>query len=75
METAEAKALCKLRGQIAERIYADLKEHRQLRRFRRRGLVRCRTELGLNVLVHNLKEITCLPRPERHPVAQAPQPP
>ena len=75
METAESKKLTKLRGQIAERIYADLKEHRELRRFRRRGLVRCRTELGLNVLAHNLKEVASLPRPEQHSVAQAPQPP
>jgi transposase len=75
METAEAKGLYKLRAQTAERIFADLKEHRRFRRFRHRGLHRCRTELGLTVLVHNLKEITRLPRPTKHPVVQASHPP
>jgi hypothetical protein len=75
METAEAKGLYKLRAQTAERIFADLKEHRRFRRFSHRGLRRCRTELGLTVLVHNLKEIARLPSLAKTPVVQAPQPP
>jgi Transposase DDE domain len=54
METAEAKRVYRLRGQTIEIVFADLKEHRGLRRFSSRGLVRVRTELALEVLVHNL---------------------
>jgi Transposase DDE domain len=54
METAEAKKVYRLRGQTIEIVFADFKEHRGLRRFSSRGLVRVRTELALEVLVHNL---------------------
>lgn len=54
MQTLEAKALYRLRSQTVELAYADLKEHRGLRRFRSRGLSRARTQVGLSVLVHNL---------------------
>jgi transposase len=54
METAEAKRVYRLRGQTIEIVFADFKEHRGLRRFSSRGLVRVRTELALEVLVHNL---------------------
>ena len=54
METAEAKAVYRLRGQTIEIVFADFKEHRGLRRFSGRGLTRVRTELALEVLVHNL---------------------
>jgi transposase len=54
METAEAKALYKLRGQTVELANADWKEHRKLRRFSGRGLARARCQVGLMVLTHNL---------------------
>jgi Transposase DDE domain len=54
METAEAKRVYRLRGQTIEIVFADFKEHRGLRRFSSRGLARVRTELALEVLVHNL---------------------
>jgi Transposase DDE domain len=54
METAEAKRVYRLRGQTIEIVFADFKEHRGLRRLSSRGLVRVRTELALEVLVHNL---------------------
>ena len=54
METAEAKAVYRLRGQTIEIVFADVKEHRGLRRFSGRGLARVRTELALDVLLHNL---------------------
>ena len=54
METAEAKRVYRLGGQTIEIVFADFKEHRGLRRFSSRGLVRVRTELALEVLVHNL---------------------
>ena len=54
METASAKAVYRLRGQTIELVFADLKEHRGLRRFSGRGLAHVRTELALEVLVHNL---------------------
>jgi len=54
MATPEGKALYRLRKQVVERAYADLKEHRGLRRFSGRGLRRVRTEVGLRVLAFNL---------------------
>jgi len=54
METASAKAVYRLRKQTIELVCADLKEQRGLRRFSGHGLVRVRTELALEVLVHNL---------------------
>ena len=54
METAQAKANYRKRGQTIELRFADAKEHRGLRRFRGRGLERARIEVGLCVLAHNL---------------------
>jgi transposase len=54
METAEAKAVYRLRGRTIEIVFADFKEHRGLRRFSGHGLTRARSELALEVLVHNL---------------------
>lgn len=54
METDEAKTVYRLRGQTIEIVFADVKEHRGLRRFSGRGLGRARTELALEVLLHNL---------------------
>jgi transposase len=55
MQTPAAKELYKLRRQTVELGFADLKEHRGLRRFSRRGLAAVRSELGLAVLAHNLR--------------------
>jgi len=54
METAEAKAVYRLRGQTIEIVFADVKEHRGLRRFSGHSLARVRTEFALEVLLHNL---------------------
>lgn len=71
MATAPAQALYKRRRETVERIYADFKEHRQLRRFYCRGLARVRTLVGLNVLVHNLLVVSRAPAAQPPP---APQP-
>jgi len=55
MQTPAAKELYKLRRQTVELGFADLKEHRRLRRFSRRGLTSVRSELALAVLAHNLR--------------------
>jgi transposase len=60
MQTEQAKSLYKQRGQTIERVFADFTEHRNLRRFRGRGLTRARTQLGLTVLGHNLRVIAKL---------------
>jgi transposase len=60
MQTDEAKTLYKKRGQTIERVFADFKEHRNLRRFRGRGLSRARTQMGLTALGHNLRTIAKL---------------
>jgi transposase len=54
MQTAAAKALYRRRSQTVELGFADLKEHRGLRRFRGRGRERARIQVGLTVLAHNL---------------------
>jgi len=54
METGEAKRLYKLRNRTVELNYADMKEHRGLRRFHGRGPHRARAELSTLVLAHNL---------------------
>lgn len=69
MGTAAAKELYRQRRQTVELVNADWKEHRQLRRFNGRGLVRARCQVGLLVLVHNLLTLKSeqaqrqLPRP------------
>ena len=68
MKTEEAKSLYKQRGQTIERVFADFKEHRNLRRFRGRGLSRARTQLGLTVLGHNLRIIAKLRKKKNHEV-------
>lgn len=70
METAEAKAVYRLRGQTIEIVFADFKEHRGLRRFSGHGLTRARTELALEVLVHNLLVLDRLSR-QKHSAKEA----
>jgi len=57
MATAEAKALYRLRRQTVELGFADLKEHRKLRRFAGWGRARARAQVGLVVLAHNGLEV------------------
>ena len=54
METPEAKGLYKLRRQTIELRYADLKQHRQLRRFNHYGPRRSQAQIGAAVLAYNL---------------------
>lgn len=54
METTEAKELYKLRRQTIELRYADLKQHRQLRRFNHYGPQRARGQIAAAVLAYNL---------------------
>jgi len=54
MASEKARSLYKLRRQTVELGFADLKEHRMLRRFSGRGRRHARTEVGLAILVHNL---------------------
>jgi transposase len=54
MQTEAAKKVYKLRSQTVELSYADLKEHRDLRRFHGRGLRRVSAEVGCLVLTHNV---------------------
>jgi len=54
MSTAEAKALYRLRSQSVELVNADWKEHRKLRRFSGRGLLRACGQTGQIVLADNL---------------------
>lgn len=57
MQTVEAKLLYSKRGQTIERVFGDFKEHRNLRRFRGRGLQRARAQVGFTVLGHNLRTL------------------
>jgi transposase len=54
MATPEGKELYKLRGQTIERPFADVKEHRGVRRFCRRGLPMAQALIGALVLCNNL---------------------
>jgi len=54
MKTPEAQALYRLRSRTVELAFADLKEHRSLRRFTSRGLHMAKAQVGAVVLVHNL---------------------
>lgn len=54
MQTDAGKALYRLRGRTVELNFADLKEHRGLRRFHGRGLRRVTAEVGALALTHNL---------------------
>lgn len=57
MRTPAAQALYKLRSRTVELNFADLKEHRGLRRFHGRGKRRTRAEVGSLVLTHNLLQV------------------
>jgi hypothetical protein len=71
MQTEKAKQLYRLRSRTVELSYADLKEHRGLRRFHGRGQSRARTEVGLLVLAHNLLCLEAYRSQPRAPPANA----
>jgi len=54
MQTEDAKELYRLRKQTVELCFADMKEHRGVRRFCGRGHNRTKAQIGTTVLVHNL---------------------
>ena len=54
MATPEAKRLYKLRSQTVELNFADVKEHRGVRRFHCYGRSRATGEVGAVVLAHNM---------------------
>jgi transposase len=54
MQTHDAKRLYKLRSRTVELNYADMKEHRGLRRFHCRSLTRAKAETGTLVLARNV---------------------
>ena len=74
METEEAKAVYRLRGQTIEIVFADFKEHRGLRRFSGHGLARARMELALEVLVHNLLVLHRCSKQKQHVPETPPKP-
>ncbi len=57
MKTPDAQELYKQRSRTVELNFADLKEHRGLRRFHCRGLRRVKAEVGSLVLTHNLLHV------------------
>jgi transposase len=71
MQTEEAKQLYRQRSRTVELNYADLKEHRGLRRFHGRGRQRAATEVGLLVLAHNLLCVESHRRQPRAPPSKA----
>jgi transposase len=73
MATAEAKQLYKLRSQTVELTYADMKEHRGLRRFHGRGKSRATAEIGTLVLAHNLRHLEDYRRAIRDGPIETPQ--
>jgi len=74
MATDEAKQLYRLRGQSIEIVFADFKEHRNLRRFSGRGLQRARGEVASLVLCHNLLLLQRSRQARENTAAQATEP-
>jgi hypothetical protein len=62
METEAARALYRLRKQTVERLNAEIKQHRGLRRLSGRGRERAVAQLGLVALSHNLLALEKLRR-------------
>ena len=57
MLTPEGKAIYKLRQQTVELGFADIKENRNLRAFRTRGIHKVKIEFDLSCVAHNLVKI------------------
>ena len=68
METPEAKALYKLRRQTIELRYADLKQHRHLRRFNHFGVRRAQAQIAAAVLPYNLLVLLKSLKPAKRPI-------
>jgi transposase len=75
MQTATAKKEYKLRSQTVELSYADLKEHRDLRRFHCRGPRRVTAEVGCLVVTHNVLYVESAITASRKPDLQTREPP
>lgn len=60
MQTPEAQAKQRQRGQVVERGFADAKAHRNFRRLHGRGLKRARAESGIVVFAQNALTINRL---------------
>ena len=78
MQTVAGKQLYKRRSQTVELNYADIKEHRGLRRFHVRGQRGAAAEVDTIVLAHNLLFVTTQRRTARDPptemeIAHAPR--
>jgi transposase len=76
MQTAQAKELYRLRSRTVELNFADMKEHRGMRRFHSRGLRRVTAEIGAVVLAHNLVHVaehSCRPARDRPATKETPQ--
>jgi transposase len=69
MQTAEAKALYRQRAQTLELAFAEMKEHRSLRRLTGRGLRLAEAQVGAFVLGHNL--LTLLRKANGHEAASS----
>lgn len=54
MALPESQRLYRRLRPTIERVFADMKEHRNLRRLSGRGLQRAKTQVGLTVLAHNM---------------------
>lgn len=57
LASEDGRALYRLRGQIAEPVFGQIKEPRGFRRFSRRGLDACRSEWSLMATTHNLLKL------------------
>ncbi len=58
MGQGRARALYRLRGEIVERVFAEIGWRQGLRRFRRRGRIGAALEFSLHCIAHNLKWAT-----------------
>ncbi|MGC4115054.1 MAG: transposase [Myxococcales bacterium] len=65
MAQPRARAAFKRRSAIVEPVFAFLKEHQRLRRFRRRGLKNVRMEFALHCIVFNLGRALSIERRRR----------
>lgn len=66
MRSPEGQALYRRRGSNIELRFADLKEHRCLRRMTGRGLTHAAAQVSATVLVHNLVMLHRQKNPEEH---------
>ena len=57
LDRPENASRYRLRQQLIEPIFGDIKHNRGFRRFRRRGLAACRTEWRLQTATHNLLKL------------------